>query len=58
MPAIEKEEILYICDPDKNKECSKTGCHLNNGPCKYTKNPDFSKLGTSPVKAKYIVREL
>jgi len=26
----------YRCDPEKNKECRKTGCYINGGPCKRT----------------------
>lgn len=31
------ENIYFRCDPEKNTACSKTNCHLNGGPCQYTK---------------------
>lgn len=38
-------KILYMCDPEKNKECRKRNCHWNQlviGRCKMTKNPDYA----------------
>lgn len=55
MPVKEVETTLYHCDPDRNKRCPKTGCYINNGPCHLTTNPDFAKIGTVPVKEKYMV---
>lgn len=33
---------LYRCDPDKYKNCPKTMCYRNGGPCKQTLNPQFA----------------
>lgn len=55
MAAIEKEVNLYICDPDKNKDCKKTYCYYNKtGECKHTKNPKHARAGTMPIKCKEI----
>ena len=32
---------LYLCDPDKNTECTKEGCYVNGGPCYLTKDERF-----------------
>lgn len=32
---------LYLCDPDKNTECTKEGCYINGGPCCLTKYERF-----------------
>lgn len=37
---IPKNETLYLCDPNKNKECQKSSCQIR---CKYTANKDFAK---------------
>ena len=31
----------WLCDPDKNKECRKTGCFINGGPCRCTGNVSY-----------------
>lgn len=28
--------ILYVCDPEKNQDCRKTGCKIRGGPCSLT----------------------
>lgn len=33
----EKPKILYVCDPNKNKWCSKWGCFKNGGECSLTR---------------------
>ena len=45
-----EDEIFYLCDPDKNTVCRKTGCYLNalcrykeGKRCRMTANPDFAK---------------
>lgn len=35
--------MLFECDPEKNTKCTKEYCHLNGGPCRYTKYPAFLK---------------
>lgn len=35
--------ILFTCDPEKNPNCSKTGCYLNGGRCSSTTNPEHAK---------------
>lgn len=42
--AITNEEPhLYLCDPNKNTECRKTGCHLIGGLCYHTTHAEFAK---------------
>lgn len=36
---------IYMCDPEKNTECTKTGCYINDGPCHFTCNKEFEKEG-------------
>ena len=36
---------LYICDPEKNTCCSKSGCWINGGECKFTNKERFRKTG-------------
>ena len=33
---------LYLCDPEKNTECKKSGCQTL---CKHTLNKEFAKEG-------------
>ena len=33
---------IYLCDPEKNTECKKTACYINDGPCKCTMNPAYA----------------
>lgn len=47
-------ELLYLCDPEKNTECSKTGCYHNPNAecekkdgCKATSNKEYAKLTES-----------
>lgn len=40
-----KDSGIYMCDPEKNAECTKTGCYINDGPCHLTFNEDFEKEG-------------
>lgn len=28
--------LLYKCDPEKNKKCAKTSCYIHGGPCSST----------------------
>lgn len=40
----ENEKLyLYLCDPNKNTECRKTGCHLTGGICYHTTHAEFAK---------------
>lgn len=34
---------LYECDPQKNDECSKSGCYLNGGPCHLTTQEKYKR---------------
>jgi len=46
-------KTLYICDPEKNTKCSKTGCKRRKGKydeCDCTKFPEFQKDGTKPFR--------
>ena len=33
----------YPCDPEKNTECSKTGCYINGGECRHTLNKEYRR---------------
>jgi len=53
------DDDLYLCDPDKNTECTKEGCYVNGGPCCLTKDerfrnewPSISKVQTVKEDAK------
>lgn len=34
---------LFLCDPEKNTECKKTGCYIHGGPCFCTNNPEYRR---------------
>lgn len=44
--------FLFECDPSKNKECKKTACHLNGGPCHNTRRGIYAK---DPSKVTMVV---
>lgn len=33
---------LYLCDPEKNKECSKSYCYINGGECEHTTKKEYA----------------
>jgi len=33
----------YPCDPEKNQDCSKTGCYINGGECRHTLNKEYAR---------------
>lgn len=37
------DESVYICDPEKNTVCTKTGCHINGGECYLTLEKKYKK---------------
>ena len=37
---------LYLCDTERNQECTKTGCHINGGECFLTTNMKYAKQET------------
>lgn len=39
---VHTDKTLYICDPNKNTECSKTSCYINGGPCFHTTKKEYS----------------
>ena len=39
---ISNGDDLYICDPRKNLECSRTNCYWYNGPCMCTTDKRFA----------------
>lgn len=46
----EIKSIAYLCDPEKNKECPKAACYMNNkhpdwGECRFSCDPKHSKDG-------------
>ena len=42
MGAYNPNEKLYLCDPQKNRDCKKTSCFINYGPCKFTKDKKYA----------------
>jgi len=38
-----KDGPIYMCDPEKNTKCKKTGCYINGGGCRRTRHPEFAK---------------
>jgi hypothetical protein len=50
---LNKKKVVYICDPEKNHECTKERCFLNGGPCRCTAFTDFAKTGekSKPIVA-------
>lgn len=43
----------YICDPEKHKDCKKTGCQVE---CFYTLNPKYAKDDVKTMTSKEILR--
>ena len=33
---VKIDDGVYYCDPSKHTECTKTGCFLNGGTCRFT----------------------
>lgn len=36
------KQPLYLCNPEKNVNCTKESCYTNNGPCSSTTKPEFA----------------
>ena len=52
--AVPYSPKVYLCDPEKNKECKKVACYKHNltpqyGECKYTSNPACSLDGKTYI---------
>lgn len=45
------DNLVYECDPEKNKKCTKEGCFINGGGCRLTLHKEFSINGkpTLPI---------
>lgn len=45
---MKQRVTLYLCNPEKHTECSKTGCvhnpYASHPFCRSTKHPEFAKL--------------
>ena len=43
---------LYLCDPEKNKNCTKEMCHIHGGLCSLTTDPycSYTKANGEPIK--------
>lgn len=41
---------FYICDPDKNTECSKTNCCISGGSCLRTMKPAYAQTDLSGMR--------
>lgn len=50
---LNHEEVLtkimnvYVCDPDKNTQCSKTDCYIHGGRCQMTAHKEFVRTGAN-----------
>lgn len=54
--------FLFMCDPNKNTACNKSGCFINGGPCNKTRHMKFAKdpskvILVIPTDAKTIDKE-
>lgn len=47
--------IFYVCNPKKNKICSKTNCKENGGECELTSRKEFAKR---PIRVKVISKAI
>ncbi len=45
-----QDNIYYECDPNKNKKCSKSRCHIYGAKCEGTKHKEFIKDNTRPFR--------
>nr|DAG80323.1 MAG TPA: hypothetical protein [Caudoviricetes sp.] len=50
MKTDEKKGTLYLCDPQKNTECSKTGCQNS---CFMTANKAYAKIDDDGTETRY-----
>lgn len=50
MKTDEKKDTLYLCDPQKNTECSKTGCQNS---CFMTTNKAYAKIDDDGTETRY-----
>lgn len=48
----------YFCDPEKNVNCKKDACYINNGPCNLTSYKEFAKPKTNQDKIAEMVKEM
>lgn len=48
----------YICDPEKNKSCSKEECYISGGTCSHTFNKAYEKKQTNQDKLAEMVRTM
>lgn len=35
--------MAFECDPEKNRDCRKTGCYINGGECRLTTKKEYAK---------------
>lgn len=49
------KQPLYLCDPEKNINCTKESCYINSGPCSSTTKPEFAFTNENgePIKEHY-----
>lgn len=47
---------LYLCNPEKNINCTKECCYINNGLCSSTTKPEFAftKENGEPIKEHFL----
>lgn len=38
------DNAIFVCDPEKNKECSKEHCHKNGGDCFFTSKIEYANF--------------
>lgn len=43
MAHYERTELLFYCDPIKNKGCRKSDCYMYGGLCKHSTNPEYRR---------------
>lgn len=50
------DKPVYLCDPEKNKSCSKEECYISGGTCRHTFNKDYEMKKTNQDKLAEMVR--
>lgn len=50
---MSEHKQLYVCDPDKNTKCRKTGCIIYGGPCRCTLNSEYAATDTNGNPIEY-----
>ncbi len=47
---MSEETALFVCDPEKNTECTKESCYINGGECHHTTHKEYAEEQPSVAK--------